>query len=910
MSETGRSAGAFLDLRSKTPKRFLRGTHRSVAPSETLARAASLQSRVGITRVANVTGLDRIGVPVVTVVRPNARSVSVSQGKGLSLAAAKASGVMEAIELHHAEHVDNPVSFATPRDLAARRRVINLEDLPRPKDSGLDPGRKMLWVEGQELCSAASVWVPYEVVSADYTQQRPPASGTFLATTNGLASGNTMAEAICHGLCEVIEREATTAWSLLGRRMRMRRRIDPATIDDEDCRAVLEKLRRAEISCAIWDTTTEIGIAAFECLIADARGAVFHSARGAGCHPDRGTALIRALTEAVQVRATYIAAARDDISPAEFETEHVRRRSESALGLIEEGPASRDFTAVPNRGAPNFEDDIRQILEALDAVRLNQVAVVDLTRPEFGIPVVRVIVPGLRFEADDTPGLEAAPRPLRRVLPRPSEAYVFAGPSLAASEIEGRFGVTALPPARQGDVLRVAQARPRILGIVDGFFDGTPAPWHKEILWAMQQGIHVFGAGSMGALRAAELHGFGMRGVGRIFAAFRDGALEDDDEVAVLHGPPEMGFRPLSETMVGLREALRRSAEEGVVGRETAEALISIAKASFYQDRSWDRLLAEGRAEGLPAEEIAALSRWRRQAKVDPKRDDALAMLQEMARFLEQDPPPFEAEFELERSDAWLSALDEAVLDGRSLAEAEFLPWLLDEARLGGADYKALRDAATLRLLALREAERKGWAGESGPRKEALEDFRKARALFRLSDVRSWCEENDLSPSAFDRLMAEEGRRRVLRLPSWPGLEHEMLNQLRLTGRYPALARRARDKRDLVRQLGYEDPRPEDVFPGSFGNDSVIEKEKRAPALLRWYFGARVARPVPEDLNDYVEGLGLASLDEFYRLITREYLYCRHSEDGGHGGRPPDAGSGPVEDIVGDVARNPRPKNK
>ncbi|MDJ0945099.1 MAG: YcaO-like family protein [Kiloniellales bacterium] len=909
MSDSDSAAAVFLDLGSRTPKRFLQGTHRSLAPDETLARAAPFLPGMGITRVANVTGLDRIGVPVVMVVRPNARSVSVSQGKGLSLAAAKASGVMEAIELHHAERVDNPVVFASPRDLAARRRVIDLETLPRPQGSRLDRGRKLLWVEGQELFSAAGVCVPYELVSADYTRQRPPGAGTFLATTNGLASGNDMAEAVCHGLCEVIEREATAAWSLLGRRARIGRRIDPASIDQEDCKALLETFRRAEISFAVWDTTTEIGIAAFECLIADARGEVFHSARGAGCHPDRGTALIRALTEAAQVRATYIAAARDDMSPAEFESERRRRRSELALGLIAEGPAARDFSKVPSHDAPSFEEDIAHILESLEAVGLKEVAVVDLTKPEVGLPVVRVVVPGLRCGTEEAAEEEAAPRPLRRGVPDRSEAYVFAGPSLNASEIEDRFAMTALPPARQGDVLWIAQAKPRAIGIVDGFFDGTPAPWHKEILWAMQQGIHVFGAGSMGALRASELYGFGMRGVGRIFEAFRDGALEDDDEVAVLHGPPEMGFRPLSEAMICLREAIRRAAEEGILGAEAAALLTSIAKASFYQDRSWDGLLAEGRARGLPEEEIAALDCWRRQAKVDLKRDDALEMLGEMARFLAGDPPPFEPKFELESSELWLSALDEAMLAGRSPVDAELAPWLLDEARLEPADYGALRDAAALRLLALREAERKADSGAGDPRKDAFEAFRRARRLFKLSDVQRWCQENDLSPSAFDRLMAEEGKRKGLSLSSWPGLEAEMLNQLRLTGRYAALAQRAREKRDLVQQLGYEDPRPEDVFSGSLLDDSVIDREKRVPALLRWYFGTRVEGPVPEDLSGFVEGLGLGSLDEFYRLITRDYLYWRHAGGGGTGGRNPDASGEPVEDLVGDVARHPRLKN-
>ncbi len=112
-------------------------------------------------------------------------------------------------------------------------------------------------------------------------------------------------------------------------------------------------------------------------------------------------------------------------------------------------------------------------------------------------------------------------------------AIVFAGPSVPRSEVEAISGVEWRPPVSQGDVYRAAQTSPDVIAIIDGYFDGVPSVWHKEILWAMSCGIHVFGAGSMGALRAAELYPFGMRGVGEIFASFRDGILEDDDEVAV-----------------------------------------------------------------------------------------------------------------------------------------------------------------------------------------------------------------------------------------------------------------------------------------------------------------------------------------------------------------------------------------
>src|ERR1700722_16706518 len=127
---------------------------------------------------------------------------------------------------------------------------------------------------------------------------------------------------------------------------------------------------------------------------------------------------------------------------------------------------------------------------------------------------------------------------------------VFLGPTLPVDEASQELDAIYLPPVSQGDVYRAARKRVSVIGIVDGYFDRVPAVWHKEILWAMAQGVSVFGAASMGALRAAELAEFGMQGVGWIFEAYRTGELEDDDEVAVTHEGKE--YRPLSEALVNL----------------------------------------------------------------------------------------------------------------------------------------------------------------------------------------------------------------------------------------------------------------------------------------------------------------------------------------------------------------------
>ena len=226
---------------------------------------------MGITRIANVTGLDRIGIPVVMVCRPNSRSLAVSQGKGLTLEAAKASGVMEAIELYHAERIELPLKLGSARELARTHRLVDLDALPRLAGSSFHPDLPILWIEGRNLLTDLPAWLPYEVVHTRYTLPLPSGSGCFPASSNGLASGNHLLEAINHGIAEVVERDSTTLWNHLDKAARARTRIDLSTIDDEDCALVLAQLERAEFAVAVWDVTTDVGIAAFYCLITDRR---------------------------------------------------------------------------------------------------------------------------------------------------------------------------------------------------------------------------------------------------------------------------------------------------------------------------------------------------------------------------------------------------------------------------------------------------------------------------------------------------------------------------------------------------------------------------------------------------------------------------------------------------------------
>jgi hypothetical protein len=230
--------------------------------------------------------------------------------------------------------------------------------------------------------------------------------------------------------------------------------------------------------------------------------------------------------------------------------------------------------------------------------------------------------------------------------------YVFLGPSLPADEARALCpDAIVLPPAAVGDVHRLvrdhAPARGALrvalrVALIDGYFERMAAVWHKELLDALAARVDVHGAASMGALRAAELHEFGMRGHGAVFAAYRAGRLTDDDEVAVAHLPASHGYRPTSDALVNLRAGLGLARRRRVITAAAHDALLAAARARFYRDRSWAALQADARASRLaPVRALDALARLvaAEPARVDAKAADARALLRHLGRTPPRRPP-------------------------------------------------------------------------------------------------------------------------------------------------------------------------------------------------------------------------------------------------------------------------------
>ena len=379
-------------------KHYRDGTHRVTEPRVTLARVMPLAARMGITRVAVLTGLDTIGIPVAAAIRPNSRSIAQHQGKGATLAAAKASAVMEAAETYHAETIALPLRLASFRELSVP--AVAPEHLPlAPAGAAMGAAvsdERVLWAQGTELMAGAPIFVPFELVSMDFTQATRPGNAVFQATSNGLASGNTWLEAILHAFYEVIERDAVALWRAAPPAIQDARAVDLDSVDVPTCRDLLARFARASMDLRVWDVTADIRLPVFVCMVQarDANDDV-EPQLGAGCHAARDVALSRALTEAAQARAAVVSGARDDFTAAGYSAARRARQWEIAAHWLR-APARRSFSAAPDRAATDeLARDLDTVLAALDAIGVPQAAWVDLTQKAIGIPVVRAIVPGL-----------------------------------------------------------------------------------------------------------------------------------------------------------------------------------------------------------------------------------------------------------------------------------------------------------------------------------------------------------------------------------------------------------------------------------------------------------------------------------------------------------------------------------
>ncbi|MFI0980949.1 YcaO-like family protein [Streptomyces sp. NPDC021093] len=379
---------------------YVTGAHRTRHPEETWNAVRPLLARFGITRVADVTGLDALGIPVMMAVRPLATTVSVSQGKGASSLAAKVSAVMEGVELWHAEQVHPPL---TARSVSARDLQLPYQyaDLITSPGALVTENTPLDWVGARGLRDGAPTHLPLDTVCFLPAPSRRPQLPGIGSNTNGLASGNCRAEAALHGLYEIVERDALSGPTATGP---AERAVDPATVDDPVCAELIRRIAAAGAWLHLTHVPNRFGVPCYTAHLwsEDVPLRCF----GAGAHGTPAIALSRAITEAAQSRLTAIAGTRDDIPPIYDQVRH-------ADAPRPEGP--RDTVPYPATCAdppPAFTDVDRELAwvgERVATVTGQQPLVVDLST-EDAFAVVKVVAPGAGLDTHRMHPADAARR--------------------------------------------------------------------------------------------------------------------------------------------------------------------------------------------------------------------------------------------------------------------------------------------------------------------------------------------------------------------------------------------------------------------------------------------------------------------------------------------------------------------
>lgn len=373
-----------MDGAVSTPTSWFEYGERKTPAALTVERLRPHLASLGITRLARQTGLDRIGIPCFSAIRPAGLTLSVSQGKGRDNAGAMASALMEAAEFAIAERSDAPSRLATADALRlAGERFYDAARL-LPADQPLPGGAPIRWLRGSRWPHNDTVWIPRDALTIGEAAVDLPAVGR---STNGLASGNTTEEALFHAICELLERDATSLWSLLPDAARLATEFSIEVVDDATIRAFGKQIKDADLELRLFDQTTDLGVPCVMAVISERasdNARLFDTAAGYGCHPTGTRAIGRAITEAAQTRITNIAGGRDDFLPAEY----FEQADESVAFLQQRGTG---LAQAPGWLAP--DTPLPQMLDRL-AERIGASAEIvwsELGGAPYGISVVRAL---------------------------------------------------------------------------------------------------------------------------------------------------------------------------------------------------------------------------------------------------------------------------------------------------------------------------------------------------------------------------------------------------------------------------------------------------------------------------------------------------------------------------------------
>jgi len=425
---------------------------------------------------------------------------------------------------------------------------------------------------------------------------------------------------------------------------------------------------------------------------------------------------------------------------------------------------------------------------------------------------------------------------------QPERIFIFTGPTLSPGIALQTLDAVYLPPVSLGDVYQICELfSPQVIGIIDGYFNQVPAVWHKEILYAMSQGINVIGAASMGALRAAELNQLGMIGCGKIYQAYQRGTLapfddelfEDDDEVAVVHGPAALNYLAASDALINIRFTLADAMQQNVIDESVGHQLAGIAKRLFYAKRSYASILEAAQQQGLPDAQLLALRNWLKLNKIDQKQRDAITLLETIQSGESlPDVAQISGKLPFERTSQWQAAVDEI-----ECSNVLAYP-VINELRLRADDYfKARHEALDLpgpaHVASL----------PSDPK--VLTKLHQSPEMLKSYLSGLWHKKQRSSDSESISIIQDQQR---------------LLRVVEKSGWLEKLEKRAQEKQAVLDKLLHK-PHINDL--------SALDQLQ----LCDWYFSTRLKAQMPDHVQKYAVELGFEDDHDFYAMLLAEYLF-------------------------------------
>jgi hypothetical protein len=485
----------------------------------------------------------------------------------------------------------------------------------------------------------------------------------------------------------------------------------------------------------------------------------------------------------------------------------------------------------------------------------------------------------------------------------------FTGPTLSAGDVRRASAkldadVAVLPPIQQGDLLRMINDLPDVIGIIDGYFHQVPSVQHKEILLALENGARVLGAASLGALRAVELDIFGMEGIGEVYQLYKDGRIDGDDEVAVLHTGPEDDFRRLTEPLVNIRHQLRRARRCHVITPRTARLLSSVARRMHYSERSYEAVLLSAGKYCSDRAQLGAFREFVLHEPSDLKREDASTLVQAViARVRGEEPWPAPRTIQIQRT-KYFRILERDYIGyatgGRHVPASVALSF----DRILSPEFPDLFRRVALRCLAVDEALERGLDTCDGDK--LVSDFRRSERLQANSEFLAWLNSHCLSQHELIAGIRErELERRMLTvyrtihpelgsdmtlyraltddvaarfgvtteeltMPPFmqPGIlwEEPLVRELKMNGSFRSALDRAARILDFEARLFHDDQELKHCFDSLlFHARETVEKW----IAQRWNIGT-------ERLGEALAARGIVRYREFLEIARRAYVYATH----------------------------------